>query len=464
MEFSDSTSYTPRKGGHQSQRVGLGETRDPASMYDGLLFDEMRPFAQLTQAVCTYSRLRSGPFDLGNETIGKLLLFNRRVDLIGAGGTFNVFTCSMKHLPLNFGSKRGGIEVSTGPGELVVLKSIRALSLDPPNPADLDHGVRNFIKELQILCHPPLRAHPNLPDILGIAWQDSSDEKVVWPVICCEYAEFGTVSAYLRTKTNLPCDERAKIAFDIGIGLHALHMCGIVHGDVKCENALLFRDPSSKTGMTAKISDFADAWIKADVTKASSIRVDWGTWRWASPEFGKEVPLSQLHLMDTFSFGLLVWRIMLNGESPFTRNTLGSWLSVREGFGKSEQDLYHELKSGPDLMRFALAEEFPRCEASLAAGVKILFQETLTPDATKRVDQLSKTSKHLKTSKTTEEDHLRYIEYITSERVLEEQSNNVFVDRNLMMMMAYQRKVSVRYVPVSSCIPKPSCFMKTAER
>lgn len=73
---------------------------------------------------------------------------------------------------------------------------------------------------------------PNFKNILGmveVRWQSISD--LVWPVILTEFAEYGTLAALQRSQT-LKIDVKLNLCLDIGLGVQALHDCGIVHGDV----------------------------------------------------------------------------------------------------------------------------------------------------------------------------------------------------------------------------------------
>ena len=79
----------------------------------------------------------------------------------------------------------------------------------PPNNEERLYDV---IQELQILCHPPLRNHPNLVRLLGIAWvrqtsvdiaQPNEDEQQLvrrdQPIVVTEYASHGSLYDFLRS-------------------------------------------------------------------------------------------------------------------------------------------------------------------------------------------------------------------------------------------------------------------------
>jgi serine/threonine protein kinase len=96
-----------------------------------------------------------------------------------------------------------------------------------------------------------------------------------------------------------------------------LHECGIVHGDVKCENVLVFQEGDS---VIAKISDFGNSVIISEVS--NFCQLPGGTPPWNAPEWQDSLKKEYLYLTDVYSYGLLVWRVILNDkevleERPF---------------------------------------------------------------------------------------------------------------------------------------------------
>ena len=111
---------------------------------------------------------------------------------------------------------------------------------------------------------------------------------------------------------TLTLQEKCKLCSDVSNGLNALHDCDIVHGDVKPANILIFRDPHFK--LVAKISDFGFSLMFSSTNKP----VHTGTFRWAAPEVGDSgISVAS----DIYSFGLVVWYILLGGNDPFRRQS-----------------------------------------------------------------------------------------------------------------------------------------------
>lgn len=180
--------------------------------------------------------------------------------------------------------------------------------------------LQSLVTEVTILSHTPLRSHPNIVNILGLEWFTNpltNDKLSV--AIMLEYAELGSLSDFQISGARITISQKLDLCLDIGKGLSALHGCGVVHGDVKSENVLIFNGGSKE--YVAKISDFGGAVItnyKSQPGSLSFTRTLRGTPLWAAPETGAPIRLSELKLTDVYSFGLLVWTVLVDGKNPFS--------------------------------------------------------------------------------------------------------------------------------------------------
>lgn len=195
----------------------------------------------------------------------------------------------------------------------VVYKTARVAFLSKGEPVQNHRStMASAMMELYTLIHPPLLKHPNIVDFLGLAWGGNPFEPAHrLPVIVVEYAEHGTL-ADLQDRQPLTSKLRKSLCLDIALGLDILHRCGIVHGDVKSENVLIFSHPERQ--FIAKVADFGYSLVEATVDDLVNLG---GTRPWKAPETKSRVPKDQLRLTDVYSFGLLVWRLALDGMSPF---------------------------------------------------------------------------------------------------------------------------------------------------
>ena len=157
-----------------------------------------------------------------------------------------------------------------------------------------------------------IRQHRNIVDIQTVGWTRLlSYETPFLPVVFVEYASHGTLSQYLSSNKVDPAIKNS-IALEIAQGLQALHSCGIVHGDLKLDNVLVFPYSDGKYPVQAKISDFGSSVLdNGDYHKLQGCTPPWN-----APEWHKNITPYLLHKSDLYSFGLLVWCLTLDGKHP----------------------------------------------------------------------------------------------------------------------------------------------------
>lgn len=176
-----------------------------------------------------------------------------------------------------------------------------------PRPRDRV-ALLNALQEVLVLTHRPIALHPYIINFLGLAWSKVQGTSQQVPVLITEYAEHGTLANVL-SRERLHGKAKRRLCLDIALGIQCLHQCGIVHGDVKLENILV--TTSENRAFVAKLADFGFATLGDEWPSFLA-----GTWLWAAPEvaLGK---VSVPKLTDVFSYGLLVWSIAIDGQSPF---------------------------------------------------------------------------------------------------------------------------------------------------
>ena len=149
-------------------------------------------------------------------------------------------------------------------------------------------------------------SHPNVVAVI-----DAGDD-AGHPYIVFEYVEGDTLKERIDRFGRLPLDEAAAYAIEIGRGLQAAHLAGMVHRDVKPQNVLI--DPEGR----AKVTDFGIALSQESdgLTKTGRVL---GTTDYVSPEqaMGREIDARS----DIYSLGILLYE-MLIGEVPFKAETL----------------------------------------------------------------------------------------------------------------------------------------------
>jgi hypothetical protein len=198
-------------------------------------------------------------------------------------------------------------------------------------------------QELYVLCHQPIRKHRNIIKTRGIAWMDvGTPGELNLPVIFLEMAQLGSLDAFLHL--NHPDTiSRAQLVEDVGNGLLALHESGIIHGDLKPDNILIFTENSPRK-FVAKIADFGSSNILSALLsgehdpKEEVYQTRGGSGLWNAPEWRRSMSLKDLISGDTYSFGLVAWSILTVASNPF---------------GFLDPDTIESLKSQNTLIRFA---------------------------------------------------------------------------------------------------------------
>ncbi len=97
------------------------------------------------------------------------------------------------------------------------------------------------LKDLEVMHHPPLARHDNVIRLLGYSYGLSSTNPL--PFLVTEYSQHGTLLEYLISERTTSVI-RLKLCGGVASGLHAMHLCGVAHGDVKLENVLVFLNKS----------------------------------------------------------------------------------------------------------------------------------------------------------------------------------------------------------------------------
>lgn len=173
---------------------------------------------------------------------------------------------------------------------------------------------------MRALLHEPLRYHPNIVKLLDIGWESSSETGSPFPTLVLEYAEFGTFdNLQLHNGSPLKFSIKQKLCYDVGRGLSILHACGIVHGDLKHENVLIFQNnegfPPGQP-YTAKLADFNGAIM--DMAEDESRRLHVGTFLYSAPEVGEHLTVEGIRATDAYSYGILLWRAFIDCSDILT--------------------------------------------------------------------------------------------------------------------------------------------------
>jgi len=218
-------------------------------------------------------------------------------------------------------------------------------------------ALRSLVSELRIRSHPPLRSHPNIVDLKGVAWDfENDDETKPRPLLVEEFAPHRSLETFWDTQNlvRMPFKVKASLCNDIAQGISALHVCGIVHGDIKPGNILIFPATAQRGPFMAKLTDFGHSICEFEGRRSLPA---W-TPLWSAPEAdpetsgGESMTFQDMMTTDIYSYGLVVVSIAI-GTSIFS-------------------DKFLDFKDAASVTKLKIADTM------MDRAMKVVFQEDRT--------------------------------------------------------------------------------------
>jgi len=174
--------------------------------------------------------------------------------------------------------------------------------------------------EIMALQHADLKAHRNIVRLLGWGIEGVWHET---PLLVLELAIADLHSIFRKSNIKMTWGITQQLSIDVGQGLDAIHRAGIIHGDIKPGNVLVFENFSDKVPLVAKLADFGLSVGEVQASMNDLVEVSGMSTDWCAPEinYGSKLSTSQLIKADNFSFGLLVLSVnCLKGQPPASKD------------------------------------------------------------------------------------------------------------------------------------------------
>ncbi|KAL5093848.1 hypothetical protein Trisim1_009325 [Trichoderma cf. simile WF8] len=277
---------------------------------------------------------------------------------LGTGATYEVSKATVYSLREEYGGQRIRHTFAV---KIAKLSIGRTFSDMGTNAAER-RRLKVVLFELDVLSRPSIRRHRNIVSLMGVSWGETAYGYA--PSLVMELATMGTAREYTSAEPMLSDSKRLALCRDVASGLDFLHSVGIVHGDVKQDNVLIFADTNAAEGFVAKLSDLERCPANHDALKYT------GTTLYNAPEVRTLGSAEQrlLWLCDVFSFGLLsfevfsgvTWKHVL-GDTDDTcmgKRARDEWLELACDFIKNSWQGSNTLRSiCQDIARATLTDD-----------------------------------------------------------------------------------------------------------
>ncbi|KAF2874996.1 hypothetical protein BDV95DRAFT_305008 [Massariosphaeria phaeospora] len=286
-----------------------------------------------------------------------------------------------------------------------------------------DHDMHGFqrqigciLRDLEVMAG--LARHPNVLNLVGYGWDHNLGG--VLPFLVTEFAPGGTLRDFLKDH-KISAEEKVILCQDVARGLHALHVSGIAHGDLKLDNVLASGIPDSQVsgpeseipdiharrfGVVARLSDFGHSLrILYNEEAPEHLQRYGGTLIYNAPEVEQSRHSIETAInfrkCDVWSLGLLCWEVFRDGYPYYNydqiqkridsargtpRNTNSSTSSARTLTSTELEDLLGTCSEFGDLAAAETRQAMSnRLGNDLIYKLEGVYQRTLAVDPENRV-------------------------------------------------------------------------------
>lgn len=245
---------------------------------------------------------------------------------------------------------------------------------------------RPIIQEMVALSHPVIQKHRHIVRLEGICWDVSSNSEI-WPVLVLQKSRLGDLCRFARSEAfkNVSIGDKLNICADIGIAIRDMHCngnilteisisadqtIGVIHGDIKPQNVLIFEEDSR---FLAKITDFGFSNCFQDDNELISMPK---SEPWNAPEHhNSEFLPEQAKQMDVYSFGMLCFWLLFEAGSSFALPVPQDGIQEIDQFmsfeqGQPELSLLQLWKSNGDNELLELVHRLVRQDERFDSDIK----------------------------------------------------------------------------------------------
>ncbi|KAL8689078.1 MAG: hypothetical protein Q9218_005167 [Villophora microphyllina] len=265
------------------------------------------------------------------------------------------------------------------------LKQINFPNAENPDEADI---IRAAIVELIVLTHPGLSDHPNVLKLEGVCWDSSDLTRPFRPILITEKCSHGDLGAFMsKSGHKVTPGNRVEICADIINAVLSLHangsaMTGVVHGDIKPENILVFQREDGE--YYGKLCDFGFSSLFGN--HQENLEIDLPVSHpWNAPELCHNrygLSTVEVRRADIYSVGLVcLWLMFGRGVS----------LPLNDPWS-GDYDFIFELKLSESINDFVRSNlnHLTDVDEDMKSNLCILFRTTTADKSEKRIPSLAK--------------------------------------------------------------------------
>lgn len=309
--------------------------------------------------------------------------------ILAASLEIEMSNASLAHLSINEPNVGEG-SVSTvrkgyHEGQMVAVKQCRVASRPlHRDESNLTQYLIHLMQEVRVLALPRIKDHPNIIKLLSYGVEGQNNRS---PFIVLEYSNLGRLDTFLHDQRDISASDQIAICLDVANALEALHSLYICHGDVKTANAMVFEAKGHEDrGWIVKLADFSQTVCGDRVNLTARVSPSPGTILLNAPEIRKEYAyhdeafsIQHALLTDMFSYGLLVWEIMLGGRSYI------DCIPCNKSATEQKEDFLNTLPEDA-LVGFATDFLDENCDTEPSIGLKLkaVLKGALRDDPMKR--------------------------------------------------------------------------------
>lgn len=235
-------------------------------------------------------------------------------------------------------------------GTIVVSKHVKNVAPKTDGSYDI---YSTLMKEALVLSHHTIQRSLFFPSFFGFAFEESPGHFLHQsPILLLEMGDGGNLEEWFRGmwRGNLPqlprqlergqkwlhstgsplghlvfdWERKMRMATCIASAIATLHKAGVVHGDVKMENVICcpFNPDSERphSRQFPQLCDFGSCILLSELPLGSRRKLISHTPPWNAPESLSDLDMKGLLKTDIYSFGLLLARILLDGNDPFSED------------------------------------------------------------------------------------------------------------------------------------------------